>query len=268
MLISWPDHVQTVLPITPINTSTAKAVTAAILKLDQAMNKIDGVEENTDRSSLPAAFNRVVELVGQTDMEVQLHVLTCRTMAQLGKVVQLERWPAGLRVVKVLSPAVVLDREEEEETCQHLERHIFTDWLDLDTYFREWLVHHSSEKSDLKVELSHKGVREVLQMDLRARRVELGDKSRVVENMIDRMTVLSTVSQAGVCQSLLMGEILLCVPTSATLLSWRELEENREKMITLHRELSRTKNCLLLSSPHQMHFMAPCPTTSHTFLLG
>ena len=155
------------------------------------------------------------------------------TMAQLRKVVQLERWPADLRVVKVLSPAVVLDREEEEESCQHLERHIFTDWLDLDTYFREWLVHHSSEKSDLKVELSHKGVREVLQMDLRGRRVELRDKSRVVENMIDRMTVLSTVSQAGVCQSLLMGEIILCVPTSATLLGWRELEENMEKMITL-----------------------------------
>ena len=82
------------------------------------------------------------------------------------------------------------------------------------------------------------------------------------------MIVLSTVSQSGVCQSLMMGEIFLAVPTSATMLGWRELEENKEKITTLHRELSRTKNSLLLSSHNQMHFMAPCLTSSSTFLLG
>jgi hypothetical protein len=130
LIISWPDHVQTVLPVTPINTSTAKAVTAAILRLDQAMSRMDGVE-NYDRSTLPAAFSRVVELVGRHDQEVQLHVLTCKPMAQLedilAKVVQLERWPTGLRIVKVLSPAVVMDRDEEEQTSLHMERNTFTD---------------------------------------------------------------------------------------------------------------------------------------------
>ena len=81
---------------------------------------------------------------------------------------------------------------------------------------------------------------------------------RFLGQMMDRMIVLSTVSQSGVCQSLMMGKILLAVPTSATMLGWRELEESKEKMVTLHRELSRTKNSLLLSSPNQMHFMAPC----------
>jgi hypothetical protein len=182
----------------------------------------------------------------------------------------LERWPPGLRIMKVLSPAVVLDREEEQFNMhvQRVQRFTFTDWLDLDSYFREWLVHQSSDKSDLKVEMSHRGVREVLQMDLRARTVELGDKSRLVGQMMDRMIVLSTVSQSGVCQSLMMGEIFLAVPTSATMLAWRELEENNEKIITLHRELSMTKNSLLLSSHNQMHFMAPCLTSSSTFLIG
>ena len=102
-------------------------------------------------------------------------------------VTQLERWPPGLRIMKVLSPAVVLDREEEQLNM-HMERFTFTDWLDLDSYFREWLVHQSSERSDLKVEMSHRGVREVLQMDLRARTVELGDKSRMVGQDVFQIT--------------------------------------------------------------------------------
>ena len=53
----------------------------------------------------------------------------------------------------------------------------------------------------------HQGVREVLQMSLRARMVELGDKSRLMWKMMDRMIALSTVSQSGVCQSLVIGEI-------------------------------------------------------------
>ena len=100
--------------------------------------------------------------------------------------------------------------------------------------------------------------------------MELGEKNMVmvVEQGQNRMTVMSTVSQAGVCQSLLMGEILLAVPTGATMLGWRELEENRERVITMHRELSTSKNCLLLSSSNQMYFMAPCLTSTATFLLA
>ena len=54
------------------------------------------------------------------------------------------------------------------------------------------------------------------------------------------------------------------------MLGWRELEENKEKSITLHRKLTKTKSSLLklLSSPNQMYFMAPCLTSSSTFLLG
>jgi hypothetical protein len=165
LIISWPDHVQMVLPITPVNTSTAKAVTAAILKLDQALNRMDVLEDNMDKTSLPAAFSRVLELVGQNEKDVQLHVLTCRPLLQLenlmAEVIKLEGWPAGLRIMKVLSPAVVLDREEEQ-SYMHVQRFTFTDWLDLDSYFREWLVHQSSDQSDLKVEMSHRGVRVAL----------------------------------------------------------------------------------------------------------
>ena len=35
----------------------------------------------------------------------------------------------------------------------------------------------------------------------------------------------------------MIGEIFLAVATSGTMLRWRELEENREKVIHLHKEL-------------------------------
>ena len=63
-----------VMPIIPVNTTTAKAVNAAILKLDQALNMVDVVKDNMDKTSLAAAFSsRVLDLVGQNDKEV----LTC-----------------------------------------------------------------------------------------------------------------------------------------------------------------------------------------------
>ena len=52
------------------------------------------------------------------------------------------------------------------------------------------------------------------------------------------------------------------------MLRWRKLEDNKDKIITLHRKLTKTKSSLLLSSPNQMHFMTPCLTSSSTFLLG
>ena len=52
------------------------------------------------------------------------------------------------------------------------------------------------------------------------------------------------------------------------MLWWRELEENKEKIITLHMKLTKTKCSMLLSSPNQMDFMVPCLTSSSTFLLG
>ena len=169
-----------VLPITTFHTTTAKAVTAAILKLDQALNRMEGVKDNMDKTSLPSLFSRVLELVVQNDKEVQLFVLTCRPLYQLenlmAEVFQLERWPLGLRIMKVLRPAVVLDKEEEQFNMD-VERFTFTDWLDLNSYFREWLVHQSSDKFDLKVERSWV-------------------TSRLVGQMMDRVIVLSTVSQS------------------------------------------------------------------------
>ena len=41
--------------------------------------------------------------------------------------------------MKVLSPALVVDREEEQFNM-HVESFTFTDWLALNSYFREWLV--------------------------------------------------------------------------------------------------------------------------------
>ena len=63
-------------------------------------------------------------------------------------------------------------------------------------------------------------VREVLQnqMDLKTRMVGVSDKSRMLWQMVGRMIVLSTVSRSGVCQSLIIGEIFLATPTSATML--------------------------------------------------
>ena len=102
----------------------------------------------------------------------------------------------------------------------HTGRFSFTDLVDLDSYFREWLVYQSSEKSDLKVDMTHMEVREVLQnqMDLKTRMVGVSDKSRMLGQMVGRMIVLSTVSRSGVCQSLMIGEIFLAIPTSATVL--------------------------------------------------
>jgi hypothetical protein len=48
------------------------------------------------------------------------------------------------------------------------------------------------------------------------------------------------------------------------MLRWRKLEDNKDKIITLHRKLTKTKSSLLLSSPNQMHFMTPCLTSSST----
>ena len=84
-------------------------------------------------------------------MEVQLHILTCRPLDKLeyllAEAIQRERCPSSLRNHKVLSPAVVLDMEEKRINLD-VESFTFSDWLDLDTYFREWLVHQRSEKSD------------------------------------------------------------------------------------------------------------------------
>ena len=102
----------------------------------------------------------------------------------------------------------------------HTGRFTFTDWVDLDSYFRVCWVYQSSEKSDQKVEMTHREVREVLQnqMDLKTRVVGVSDKSRMLGQMVGRMIVLSTVSRSGVCQSLMIGEIFLAIPTSATML--------------------------------------------------
>ena len=72
----------------------------------------------------------------------------------------------------------------------------------------------------LKVDMTHMEVREVLQnqMDLKTRMVGVSDKSRMLGQMVGRMIVLSTVSRSGVCQSLMIGEIFLAIPTSATML--------------------------------------------------
>ena len=99
----------------------------------------------------------------------------------------------------------------------------FTDWVDLDSYFREWLVYQSSEKSDLKEDMTHREAREVKevlqnQMDLKTRMVGVSEKSRMLGQMVGRMIILSTVSRSGVCQSLMIGEIFLAIPTSATML--------------------------------------------------
>ena len=56
------------------------------------------------------------ELVGQDDMEVQLHVLTCRILHQLENLIEMvwrDRWPPWLRIMKSLGQAVVLDRQKE-----------------------------------------------------------------------------------------------------------------------------------------------------------
>ena len=272
LILSLHENIQTLLPITPINSSTVKAITASLLKMDEVLNKMEE-KECGNNITLPAAFSRVLELARNNDMEVQLHIFTSRPLEHveniLSEVLNSEKMPNGLRPIKVLSPSMVLERGEQQITMD-LERVTFSDWLDLNIYFREWLVHQSSEKSDLKVEISQKGIREVLQMDLRARTVELGDKmsNRVMEQGGDRLTVLSTVSQDGVCQSLVMGDILLGLPTSASMLGWRELEDNRTKIITIHTELSRTRKSLILGSANKLYFLAPVLSTRSTFLLG
>ena len=39
------------VPITPVNTTTAKADTAAILPLDQALDRMEGVKDSMDKTS-------------------------------------------------------------------------------------------------------------------------------------------------------------------------------------------------------------------------
>ena len=91
----------------------------------------------------------------------------------------------------------------------HTGRFTFTDWVDLDSYFRECWVYQSSEKSDQKVEMTHREVREVLQnqMDLKTRVVGVSDKSRMLGQMVGRMIILSTVSRSGVSVNHDSGDI-------------------------------------------------------------
>ena len=56
------------------------------------------------------------------------------------------------------------------------------------------------------------------QMDLKTRMVGVSDKSRMLGQMVGRVIVLSTVTRSVVCQSLMIGEIFLAIPTSATML--------------------------------------------------
>ena len=66
LIISWPNHLQTLLPITPINTSTVKAITASILKLDQALNRMDGEEGRHHGQVLPPCGILTCAGVGRT----------------------------------------------------------------------------------------------------------------------------------------------------------------------------------------------------------
>ena len=51
-MISVGDHVQMVpCPSPPVNTTTAKAVTAAILTLYQALDRMEGVKDSMDKTS-------------------------------------------------------------------------------------------------------------------------------------------------------------------------------------------------------------------------
>ena len=138
----------------------------------------------------------------------------------------------------------------------HTGRFTFTDWVDLDSYFRVCWVYQSSEKSDQKVEMTQREVREVLQnqMDLKTRVVGVSDKSRMLGQMVGRMIILSTVSRSGVCQSLMIQEIFLAIPTSATMLVKTELGENREKVIRelLAAEFPQTFNLLLVIFANKM----------------
>ena len=98
----------------------------------------------TARNNLPAAFSSVLELVGQNVMEVQLHnhILTCRLLHPVKNLmertqVEMAYW---VRIIKVLSPAVLLEREEEQFNMYE-QGLSFNVWLDLASFFRESLVH-------------------------------------------------------------------------------------------------------------------------------
>ena len=48
-----------------MDTSTVKAVTTCFLKLDQALNRMDGEEDTMNSSPLLATFSLVLEVAGQ-----------------------------------------------------------------------------------------------------------------------------------------------------------------------------------------------------------
>ena len=73
LILALPDHIQTLLPVTPVNSSTAKAITTSLLKLDEFLNGMNKEKNLTisNNSSLPAAFSRALEIVKQSNIEVQ-----------------------------------------------------------------------------------------------------------------------------------------------------------------------------------------------------
>ena len=93
-------------------------------------------------NNLPASFSSVLELVGQNVMEADNHILTCRLLHPVKNLmertqVEMAYW---VRIIKVLSPAVLLEKREDEQFNMYEQGLSFNVWLYLASFFRESLV--------------------------------------------------------------------------------------------------------------------------------
>ena len=248
ILVARPHSLEQLLPLTPVNPGTSKTVAAALARLDSVLASLPSTRQEDELDCLVAAASHLATLAGP----LQPHVLTCRSRGEVRSA--LLPCSEGVREPLIMRPG---DGGEQEVQVT-----VLSDELDLDCYFRSWLMPQPCDSSGLRLEVVGPVGKEVVLLDLCLRSVVLGPGARRPREGEDRLVSAGLVAQEGVCQSLVLGDGTMAVATRALLLGARELRENREKVAALHKELVRSSCCLLARSQEHIYCLAPCSGAS------
>ena len=267
-----------------LSSNVLKAATSASKKVETALNKAKPFTEKC-RTNLKAALEVALGSLDGLEGRLELHIITTLSLKEMEGLLSGAKSDVknvgALHCVNIISPRP--DQTEDQSDSTVLTSKIFSDELELESHLRSALLCQPGEYPTIKLEVCDEETGYILSLDLQPSSVHTEQEEEVVEvselvkgrsggAVPHLLRADTTVSRAGLCQSLLTGTPLLARPTSATFLSQKEREENTSKVSDLHSELSSQEGSLVLrSAAHHsgLHILTPCSQLSRppTFLL-
>ena len=236
------------------------------------------------RENLKSALKMALESMDGLEGSLELHIVTALTQNELDVLLSGAKASmknvVGLKSVNIISP--LTDQAEEERGSSSLMcRKIFSDEQDLQSHLRSALLCQPGDYPVIKLEVTDEDTGDILSLDLQPRSVHTEEEGELRELVVRRgrgaagprqLRVESSVTTAGLCQSLLTGAPLLARPTDALFLSHPEKKDNAGKVSALHSELASQGRSLVVraADPHSgLHLLIPCCHLSRppTFLL-